>query len=522
MSHMVTGGTAPGQSVVATRSKLMTVEGLSRSFGEVHALKNVNLEFGEKEVVGLIGENGAGKSTLLNIMCGVDRPNQGEIQMLGRPVHFRSAYEATHHGVFRIFQDLSLVPSAAVYENLFLSHEAKFQRAGIIQTRRMKAKAAEVLERFGHGWIDPSRAVSQFNFSTRQVIEIIKSFALAELLDIETPLILLDEPTAGLSEQEVGFFYQLVRDVKDHAGIVFVSHRLSELLELSDRVYVMKDGAVVAQPNPSACTEEDLHFLMVGRSREGSFYKESLQRLPDEEVVLEISGFEQMAQFEDVNFSLHRGEILGLAGVMGSGKSELVRAVFGDGHHAKGSVSVNGVEVASQHVRKMIEAGVGYVAPDRAEGVLSSAPVSWNISLVALAVAERNLLISLGEEQRRARDQIARLSIKTPGPRTPAGHLSGGSQQKVILGRWLSTGVRVLILDNPTAGIDVGAREDIYVILREFVREGGAILLSSDDLVELVGLSNRILAMKDGRVVAEVSADANNKPEETELLKHMV
>src|SRR5581483_9342961 len=319
---------SPAASRDSPAEPLLEVRHVSRSFGDVHALSDVsmNVEFGE--IVGLMGENGAGKSTLLNIVCGVDRGYSGDIALNGDVKQFSGYHDATRHGVFRIFQELALVPNMAVYENLFLSHESHFATAGVVHRGRMKAAAREALMRFGHGWIDPAERVGRYDFSTRQIIEIIKAFALSDLLEVDRPILLFDEPTAGLSREEIAFFLETLSEIRTRAGIIFVSHRLSELLELSDRAYVLKDGKVVGEPDPATCTERDLHFVMVGRQRDSSFYHEGLQRTPSDEVVLEIAALTLDPSFQDVTIALRGGEIIGLAGVVASGKSELARAIF--------------------------------------------------------------------------------------------------------------------------------------------------------------------------------------------------
>jgi ribose transport system ATP-binding protein len=387
----------------------------------------------------------------------------------------------------------------------------------------MKAAAVEVFQEFGHDWIDPSKRVSQYDFSTRQTIEIIKAFALAKLLEIERPLLLLDEPTAGLSREETAFFFESIRDIAHRAGVVFVSHRLSEQLELSDRIYVFKDGEALAEADPAVYTEADLHFLMVGRMRDTALYQETMQRSACDKIALELRNLTLEPHFREVSLVVHSGEIAGLAGVVASGKSELARALFGDGKRPSGQIVVNGRVVQALSVRSMIAAGVGYVSPDRAtDGIIPSAPVSWNMSLAALALADNRFILDLSAERDMSEDSVRRLGIKTRSIRTPIGRLSGGNQQKAILARWLEAGVATLVLDNPTKGIDVGAKQDVYRILREFVNDGGAILLISDDLVELIGLSNRVVAMKDGCVTAEVQAEPSAKPLESAILRHMV
>jgi ribose transport system ATP-binding protein len=503
---------------------LMEVRGITRVFGAFAALDDVSLAVHPREVVGFIGENGAGKSTLLNIMSGVDEQTEGEVWLRGERVAFKSYKDATAAGVFRIFQELALVPTLPVYQNLFLAHEDRFARFGVISRRAMIRRTRKLLADFDHAWVDPLRDVMTYDFSTRQVLEIIKAFALAELLEHEEPVILLDEPTAGLTKDEIDFFGSVIGQIRKRAGVVFVSHRLSELLEYSDRIYVIKDGVVVAQPAPKETSEAELHHLMVGRQRDEAFYKENRQREPEQQVALRLSGLGQDGEFSDVDLELHAGEIVGLAGVVGSGKSSLARAVFGAEGAVHGEVVVDGEVVRRPTIRSMMDAGVGYVSADRGtDGIILTLPISWNVSLAALNSGDKaKTVLPLKWERTESERFRKSLRIKAPNVDALASSLSGGTQQKVILARWLALGVKVLILDNPTKGIDAGAKEDVYEILRELTAQGTAILLISDELVELIGLANRIFIMKDGRVTREIETPPDAKPQEAALVAHMV
>jgi ribose transport system ATP-binding protein len=510
--------------MASSDTPLMEVRGITRTFGAFPALTNVNLSVHPQEVVGFIGENGAGKSTLLNIMSGVDRQSEGEVLLRGEPVHFKSYKDATSAGVFRIFQELALVPTLPVYQNMFLAHEDHFARAGIISRRAMIRQTRKLLADFDHKWVDPMRDVMTYDFSTRQVLEIIKAFALAELLDQDRPVILLDEPTAGLAKNEIDFFGSVINQIKQRAGVVFVSHRLSELLEHSDRIYVIKDGVVVAQPSPAETSEAELHHLMVGRQRDEAFYKENHQREPDEQVALRLSSLSQKGEFSDVDLELHAGEIVGLAGVVGSGKSSLACGVFGAVSGVEGEIAVDGKVIEHPSIRTMMDAGVGYVSADRGtDGIILTLSIAWNISLAALNSGEQaKTILPLKWEKATSERFRESLRIKAPSVDALASSLSGGTQQKVILARWLALGVKVLILDNPTKGIDAGAKEDVYEILRELTAAGTAILLVSDELVELIGLANRIFIMKDGKVTREIDTPPDAKPQEAALVAHMV
>lgn len=504
---------------------LLSARGISKSFGSNRVLNGIDLEVRDHEVLGVVGENGAGKSTLLNILSGVLRPDGGSISMRGEEVTFKSYRDANAHGVFRVFQELALVPSAAVYENLFLTHERRFSNFGVINRSAMVKKARQYLEEFEHGWIDPTRPTGGYPFSTRQILEIIKVFALAELLETPKPVLLLDEPTAGLLSDETEFFFRIVEKAKEKTGIVYVGHRLGELLDHSDGVLVFKDGEIVAHGKSDAFTEDELHAAMVGRQRGEHLYHEERQAVAvGDAPVLRVENLSQDGVFRDIDLQVNPGEIVGIAGVIGSGKSELARAVFGAGNTMSGTVEVNSATIGS--VSDATRAGVGYVPQDRAsEGALLPHSVAWNISLARLqrgsGKAFRGLL-DLDRERSQAKQYVEELRVKTPDIDTPMLRLSGGNQQKVILARWIAAGATVLVLDNPTRGVDVGAKENIYSSLRELVASGVGILLVSDDLVELIMMSDRIHVMNGGNITATIETPPLAKPTEFELVSKMV
>jgi ribose transport system ATP-binding protein len=505
---------------------MLALRGISKAFAGNQALSNVDLDLNRKEVMGLAGENGAGKSTLLNILSGVLKADAGRVELDGEEVRLRHYRDANERGIFRVYQELSLVPNVPVYENLFLTHENRFRRLGLLRRGTMIRRARELFESFDHGWIDPTRETGSYDFAVRQVIDIIRAFASADLLEQEHPVILLDEPTAGLLHDETEFFTELLKQVRRRASVIFVTHRLSELLALCDTVVVLKDGEVVADKQPAAgLSESELHRLMVGRVRQERFYKEDRQREPSSSVRLQVENLTSDGEFDRVSLEVHEGEILGIGGVLGSGKSALARAIYDSSSQLSGSVRLDGQDVTKGRARASIRAGIGYIPPERHEdGILLSLPVSWNISLarVSSEAAPRGATMNLPRERREATQLIDRVGIKTPGPQAATSNLSGGNQQKVIIARWLARGVKLLIMDNPTRGVDAGAKEEIYSIIRDLADRGVGIVLVSDDLPELIGLSNRVLLMRDGQVVGEVAAQTKAKPSEVELVGGIV
>jgi ribose transport system ATP-binding protein len=516
--------TAPAVSRTAgtETTPLLEVRSISRAFGPVQALKDASFAVRRGEVVGLIGENGAGKSTLLNIVSGTDRPDAGQVLIRGEVAAYRSYNDATRGGVFRVFQELALIPNLTVWENLFLGHEEHFLRARTIDRRAAIRRAREMMDRFGHGWIDVERPMGEYGFAVQQLLEILKAFTLAELLGYSEPVVLLDEPTTSLASDEVEFLHGLIETVREHSAMVFVSHRLPELLAWSDRVVVMKDGQVVGEGDAATMTEDELHLMMVGRERMELFYREDRQREPEPDVVLEVAGLSDGVAFRDVDLAVRRGEIVGVAGVIGSGKSELGRTVFGADAVVEGTIRYRGAELRRPSTRAMVRMGVGYVSAERkVDGIVDTFSVTQNITFAELATRAEPL-VGIRRERRQGRSYVDRLRIKTASPRSSILSLSGGNQQKALIARWLAAGVELLILDNPTRGVDAGAKEEIYDLMRDLARDGVAILLISDDLLEVTGLSNRVVVMKGGVVTGVMDAPPEAKPGEAELIAKMV
>jgi ribose transport system ATP-binding protein len=504
-----------------TAVPLLELERVGKSYGGIPVLEDVSFAVGPGETVGLVGENGAGKSTLLRCITGLTPPDTGGVRVRGEAVSFPSYHDANDAGVFQVFQELSFVPNLSVGENFFLSHERRVTRSRWRSRRAVIRRANEILAEHGYGWIDAARPASDFDVATRQLLEILKAFALTESGDGQMPIILLDEPTASLSNDEVQLLYGLLERVRKQVGIVLVTHRLSEVIELSDRLVVLKDGELVADVATGDMTEAGLHELMVGRKRDQHFYQEHRQGDGAGDEVLRLDGVTVDGHFRDVSLSVARGEIVGIGGVMGSGKSELGRAVFGDLRITGGSVAIKGEPVGTPSVRGMVGRRVGYLSPDRAdEGLLTGLSVAANLTIAGLG--RQSPVLNRRGERRDAERFIEQLRIRTRGAGQSVETLSGGNQQKVLLARWLWCGVDALILDNPTRGVDAGAKEEIYRALRDLADAGVALLVISDDLLELIGLSNRILVMKDGAVQSELDSPTHAKPSERDVVAEMV
>ena len=494
---------------------------IEKRFTGVHALKDVSIEIRPEEVVGLIGENGAGKSTLMKILSGVYQPDAGEIVIAGKPAHLENAADANRKGIGMVFQEQSLLTNLTVGENIYLGNEAQFTRFGLVDWRALYAAAARQLEKVKVD-VDPRTRADNLSFAARQMVELAKALTLEEHAAGHL-VILLDEPTSVLERAEIDILFARVRALKSRASFVFVSHRLDEVLELADRVYVMKDGAVVADLMTADADEAMLHRLMVGRGLQSDYYREPLQKPFQARVLLEVEGLSLGKAYRDVGFKLRAGEILGIAGVIGSGREELTRTLAGFAPHDGGRFKIGDREVTLTTPAEAADLGIGYVPRERrVEGLVLFLPVSANITLPDLASLTRYGLIDAREERRRAKTWIDRLKIRTPNIHTLCLNLSGGNQQKVVLAKWLNAKVKILILDHPTRGLDVGAKEEVYELIRAITAEGLAIVLTSDTLEETIGLSHSVLVMRDGAITHRADANPGGKPQQIDLIGHMV
>ena len=493
----------------------------SKAYPGVLALDRISMTVGEHEVVGIIGENGAGKSTLVKILTGVIRLDSGEIRMNGRKAEFASPRDAARAGIALVFQEQSIIPTMNVAENIFLGREGEFTVGGFLDKRKMNAAARRELAKVQLD-VDPRTMCRDLSFAGRQMVELAKALSLDERNDGHL-VVMLDEPTSVLETREIEILFRLINELRSRASFVFISHRLDEVLSISDRIYVMRDGAIAGEMKAAEASIPEMHRLMVGRALHNEYYREQLQGTPGARVVLEAEGIGRAGEFHDVSFSLREGEVLGIAGVIGSGRESLVRCLAGFDPVSEGRILVEGRPVRLDSPRKAQGLGIGYEPRERrAEGIVGLASVAENMTLASIRKVAPRLFIRFGEERDLARRWIERLSIKTPSTQTPAGGLSGGNQQKVVLSKWGIAGSRIMILDHPTRGIDVGAKEDVYELVREMTREGLSVILLADTLEEIIGLSHTILVMRDGAVTARFDAPAGAKPGQVDLVSHMV
>ncbi|MFY1676965.1 MULTISPECIES: sugar ABC transporter ATP-binding protein [unclassified Streptomyces] len=476
--------------------ELLRVEGVRKTFPGVVALDGVDFAVRRGEVHVLLGENGAGKSTLIKTLSGAHSPDAGRILVDGEEVRVSGAQDSERLGIATIYQEFNLVPELTVAENVFLGRQPR--RFGMIDRRRMDAEAEILLRRVGLT-VPPGTRVRELGVAQLQMVEIAKA------LSLDARVLIMDEPTAVLTSDEVDRLFAIVRRLRaDGVGIVFITHHLEEIAALGDRVTVIRDGRSVGHV-PASTPEEELVRLMVGRSIEQQYPR---RPTPRGEPLLTVEGLTRDGVFHDVGFEVRAGEVVGVAGLVGSGRTEVVRAVFGADPYDGGSVTVGGVGVRRHDVGAAMAAGMGLVPEDRkGQGLVLDASVGENLGLVTLRSATRAGLVD-HKGQRAAADRVAgRLGIRMAGLDQPARTLSGGNQQKVVIGKWLLADARVLILDEPTRGIDVGAKVEIYQLINELTAAGAAVLMISSDLPEVLGMSDRVLVMAQGRVAGELPAE---------------
>ncbi|MFF2719796.1 sugar ABC transporter ATP-binding protein [Streptomyces sp. NPDC058011] len=488
--------TASDEQLLSHPDELLRIEGLRKTFPGVVALDNVDFDLSRGEVHVLLGENGAGKSTLIKMLSGAYRPDRGRILAEGREVRINNAQDAERLGIATIYQEFNLVPDLTVAENIFLGRQPR--RFGLVDHRRMRADAEKLLRRVGVE-VRPDAKVRELGIARLQMVEIAKA------LSLDARVLIMDEPTAVLTSEEVDKLFAIVRQLRaDGVGIVFITHHLEEIAALGDRVTVLRDGRTIDQV-PASTPEDRLVQLMVGRSIEQQYPRER----PDAgEVLLSVRGLTRDGVFHDIGFDVHAGEVVGLAGLVGAGRTEVARAVFGADPYDTGTVDVRGERLARHDVPAAMGAGIGLVPEDRkGQGLVLDASVQENLGLVTLRSASRSGLVDL-KGQRTAAARIAKqLGVRMSGLGQHVRTLSGGNQQKVVIGKWLLADTRVLILDEPTRGIDVGAKVEIYQLINELTASGHAVLMISSDLPEVLGMSDRVLVMAQGRIAGELAAE---------------
>lgn len=506
------------------RDTVFSCRQLTKSFKGTLALKGVDVDVYAGEVIGLIGENGAGKSTLLKIIMGFQPQTSGEMSAQGKPFAPATTREANANGIAMVYQEQSLILNLTVAENLFMGMEDEFIKCGILNSAEMGRRATEVLKEFGLEHIKPSKKVLDLNFSTRQMLEIVKAFNAVKMANVEHSLILLDEPTSLLNDAEIRVLFEKVRKLRDAGhSFIFVSHRLDEVISLSDRVYVFKDGEMVSTLPTRDADESRLYELMVGRDASGEYYKIHEQREPEEAVVLDVQHLGKKGYFKDVSFQLHRGEILGLCGVVGAGKEDVCAVILGDEKADEGTITIEGQVRMIRSPYEALNNGIISIPKERrVEGIVGIRPIFENIALPSLDRIGKESYISKKDMKKCAEKWIEKLAIKCTGADQTVDSLSGGNAQKVVFAKAIEAGSSILILNHPTRGVDIGAKEEIYSLIREISNMGISIVLLGDTLDECIGLSNHLIIMKDGLITKAMPAPKDAKPSQVEVLKYMM
>lgn len=471
----------------------ITLEGISKGFPGVQALNKVSLELYRGQVTALIGENGAGKSTLVKTLTGIYQPDEGSIRVGKNLVTFPNPHAAFQNGITAIHQETVLFDELNVAENIFLGHSPKTW-FGSIDWRSMMKRAATLLASIGAGHISPTMRLKDLSIANKHLV------AVARALSIDSEVVIMDEPTAALSHKEIQDLFELIELLKaDGKAILFISHKFDEIFRIADRYTVFRDGEMVGKGYISETTQKDIVRMMVGRSVDQVFPKTKTE--PGKET-LTVSGYCHPTEFADISFSLRQGEILGFYGLVGAGRSEFMQALFGITRPSRGAIRIDGEIAVIRTPAEAVERGIVYVPEERGkQGVVADLPIFQNISLPSLGRTSRSGLVRLAEEFALSREYATRLDLRASSLSQTAGTLSGGNQQKVVIAKWLATKPKVIILDEPTKGIDIGSKAAVHAFMNELVASGLAVIMVSSELPEVMGMSDRIVVMREGRIV---------------------
>lgn len=487
---------------------ILTMKGIDKSFPGVHALKSVDLEVRKGEVLALMGENGAGKSTLMKVLTGIYSKDAGEIIYEGKPTEFTNPKEAQEAGIAIVHQELNMMHHLTVAQNIFIGRE--FMKGKFIDDRKMNAEARKLFERLNIE-IDPSEPMSNLTVGKQQMCEIAKA------ISREVKVIVFDEPTAALTEAEIEELFKIIRDLREKGlGIIYISHRMDEIKVITDRVTVMRDGEYVGTLITKDCTKDDIINMMVGRT----IYEEPKEKsnVPaDAPVVLKVENLNAGKMVQNISFELKKGEILGFSGLMGAGRTETARALFGADKKDSGDIYIKGQKVEINSPQDAVSAGIGYLSEDRKRyGLVLDQTVAENTSLAALEKFSNGMFIDKKKEKAVAEEYVGKLKTKTPTVDTPTISLSGGNQQKIVIAKWLARDCDILIFDEPTRGIDVGAKSEIYHLMNELVAQGKSIIMISSEMTEILRMSDRVIVMCEGKKTGEISIEEASQ----ELIMH--
>lgn len=494
-------------ATVADNEELLRVEGVRKAFGQVVALKNAQFSLKRGSIHALCGGNGAGKSTFLSILMGFIRPDAGEIYVKGKRCEFHQPIEALHAGIAIVQQELSSIPDLTVAENIWLGREPR--RFGFVDFKQLNRQTTELLTDL-HFDISPSEKMRNLSVAEQQLVEIAKALSHAD-----ADIIIMDEPTSAIGEEDAQKIFDVITRLTEKGkGIIYVSHRLSEIFQIADTFTIFRDGTFITDGPLADITREKLIELIIGREIKDEFAKFNE---PTDETIMEVRELSRDDQVQDISLTLKKGEILGIYGLVGSGRSEFLDLIFGIEHADKGTIKI-GDRFLDKHTPKdSINAGIAYVTEDRKDtGLMLGRSINENINIASFGAISTGGFIHDRKERARADDMITLFNVKTPDADQLVGNLSGGNQQKVVLGRWALIEPDVMLLDEPTRGVDVGAKKEIYKFMSEFALQGKGIVMVSSELSEIIGMSDRIIVFRDGRIAGELTTATATQ---TDLMK---
>ena len=478
--------------------KLLEMQDIDKCFPGVHALKRVSLDLNYGEVHALLGENGAGKSTLINVLAGIHKADSGNILIDGKTVQIHNVQDSLKYGISVVHQELVLALNMTVAENIYLNREKK-NRLGFISDYAIMQDARELLQRIELN-INPGVVTGELNIAQQQLVEI------ARALSFQSRILVLDEPTAALTSDETDKLFKVIRALRGQGvGIIYISHRMEELFQIADRVTVMRDGQYIATRDMKQTNRNELLNLMVGRKIENFYIHEPCVK---EEVLFEAKNFCTHAKLKNVSINVRKSEILGIAGIVGAGRTELVRAIFGIDSISEGELFFEGRPLKIRTVKEAVNAGIALVSENRKEeGLILFQSIEFNATICVLKEFIKGCRVNKNTEKKIVSQYAEKMNLKAASYLQPVLSLSGGNQQKVVLGKWLATKPKMLILDEPTRGIDVGAKAEIYAMLDQLVHEGISVVIVSSDMEEIINLSDRTYVMYDGRIMANLTGD---------------
>ncbi len=482
---------------------VIEMKGISKAFSGNRVLDQVDFQLLRGEIHALMGENGAGKSTLIKILTGIYERDAGKVFIKGKEVHFKNPKEAEQMGIAVIHQELNIIPYLTVYENMFLGKELTVGRFGITRDKEMKKKTKEYLDRLGIE-IDPNMEAGNLSVGQQQMIEIARAVA------ANTEVLIMDEPTAALTDREIEALFKVIDSLKKQGvGIVYISHRMEEIFQICDRISVLRDGQFIDSKEVAKTNFDEIVKLMVGRQL-GERFPERNTKIGQER--FKVENLTSKGSFENISFSIHQGEIVGVAGLMGAGRSEIMQAIFGYRALDGGKMFIDGKEVTIKSPYEAIKAGIAFVTEDRkSQGLILDLSVRENLSITTLDKISNKSVVSSKTEISLVDEMIEKLHVKTSGREISVKSLSGGNQQKIVIGKWLGIHPKILILDEPTRGVDVGAKKEIYQLMNDLTKQGVSIIMVSSELPEILGMSDRVLVIHEGKL-----ANVLNKSEATQ------